>query len=242
MSSVWPVRLRTEGFCSSSPAKTSSKMRVLWFVFRTFIQNVSRSGWGVEAGHRDLCRRAQGLVALRNQQKRSCFWAEGRGYILTWPPEGHAHGLWPPCSDWPACVLLLPPPPLPSCSGCPHRGRAGPFLVDTALGRPAFTNVLGWGSNGTGLSPRPPGGGDICVMLHKDAWDRWTGDPAVVHEGDPHPMEAVPSFVLYLLEPKVEGTSCPVFVFLVLGVGCGSTLQAARRVCRAGARALRAGS
>lgn len=132
--------------------------------------------------------------------------------------------------------------PCPPARGVRTEAGLGPSGVDAALGRPAFTSVLGWGSDGTGLSPRPPGDGDICVMLHKDAWDRWTGDPAVVHEADPHPMEAVPSSVLYLLESKAEGTSCPIFVFLVLGVGCGSTLQAARRVCRAGARALRAGS
>lgn len=55
-------------------------------------------------------------------------------------------------------------------------------------------------------------------------------------------MEAVTSSVLYLLEPKAEGPGCPTFVFLVLCVGRGSPPQVTRRVCRAGARALRAGS
>ncbi|VCW79088.1 unnamed protein product, partial [Gulo gulo] len=70
----------------------------------------------------------------------------------------------------------------PRARGVCAEAGLGPSGADAALGKPAFPEGLGWGSDGTGLSPRPPGGGDVCVMLHEDACDRWTGDLAVMHE------------------------------------------------------------
>lgn len=107
-------------------------------------------------------------ASLESSGREAASGAEGPGYVQTWASGGMRarglaalHGPAGLCATPRAARLLLAGmsglPPLPSCSGCLYRGRAGPLQSRCSLGEVCFhwkCCALGWGLDGTWLVPQ----------------------------------------------------------------------------------------